>query len=92
MFRRYWSANCWCVRFAVTAGNRDWKILQSAAAERSQRLVYEHSIRPYADNSRRSIRSHWRHWITFCAIRDEVAMPIVFADLKEFFDAMIDAS
>ena len=62
---------------------------QAAKAEDILRSLYEHDIRPYADNSRRSIRSDWRHWIAFCAQREKIAMPIAFADLKEFLDALI---
>lgn len=62
---------------------------QSTAAAKVLQSLYEHDIRPYAENSRRSIRSDWRHWIAFCATRDKVAMPIAFADLKEFLDALI---
>ena len=72
------------VRFAVTDD-------QAAAAARILRLVQQHDIRPYADNSRRSIRSDWRHWIAFCASENRVAMPIAFEDLKAFFDALIEA-
>ena len=64
---------------------------QAEKAEGILRSLYEHDIRPYADNSRRSIRSDWRHWIAFCAQRDKVAMPIAFVDLKEFLDALIAA-
>lgn len=71
------------VRMAITRE-------QAIAAASVLRSLYEHDIRPYADNSRRSIRSDWRHWIAFCASLDKVAMPIAFADLKAFFDALID--
>lgn len=53
--------------------------------------LHEHDIRAYADNSRRSIRADWRHWLAFCAVRNKVAMPIAFEDLKEFLDALIEA-
>lgn len=72
------------VRIAVTEEQTD-------AAARVLQTLYEHDIRPYADNSRRSIRADWRHWVAFCAARDRVAMPIAFSDLKEFLDALIDA-
>lgn len=72
------------VRMAVTPE-------QAAAAEGILHSLYEHDIRPYADNSRRSIRSDWRHWIAFCAQREKIAMPIAFGDLKEFLDALIAA-
>jgi integrase len=72
------------VRFAVSAD-------QAVAAAGVLRLVADHSIQPYAANSRRSIRSDWRHWVAFCAVCDKVAMPIAFEDLKAFFDALIAA-
>ncbi|GEM_PF-1465375 len=72
------------VRMAVTEE-------QAAAAQCVLKELLTHNIRPYGDNSRRSIRSDWRHWMAFCAVRDRVAMPIAFADLKEFLDALIEA-
>jgi len=64
---------------------------QAAEAARVLQALYTHDIRPYADNSRRSIRADWRHWVAFCVARDRVAMPIAFADLKDFLDALIAA-
>lgn len=64
---------------------------QAAEAKRVLETLYEHDIRPYADNSRRSIRADWRHWVAFCVALDRVAMPIAFADLKDFLDALIAA-
>ena len=48
-------------------------------------------INDYAANSRRSMRSDWRHWIAYCVAHDRVAMPISLADITEFLDALIAA-
>ncbi|MCD9046862.1 tyrosine-type recombinase/integrase [Luteimonas sp. MHLX1A] len=55
------------------------------------KVHFEKNVDPYAENSRRGMRSDWRHWAAFCAQRDRVAMPISFEDLSEFIDALIDA-
>lgn len=44
-----------------------------------------------ARNSRRGMRADWRHWIAYCAQRDRQALPILFDDLTDFIDALIDA-
>ena len=64
---------------------------QATEAARVLHALYTHEIRPYADNSRRSIRADWRHWVAFCVTLDRVAMPISFPDLKDFLDALIAA-
>jgi len=64
---------------------------QKQAAEKILRELYEHEVNPYANNSRRSIRADWRHWIAFCVAKNRIAMPIAFADLKTFLDALIAA-
>jgi len=51
----------------------------------------EKKIEPYAKNSRRGMRSDWRHWMAFCAQRHRVAMPISVEDLCEFIQALIEA-
>ena len=53
--------------------------------------LQEKNVNAYASNSRKSMRSDWKHWMAFCASRDRVAMPISFADLTEFMDALIEA-
>lgn len=54
-------------------------------------FLQDRGINAYAENSRRSMRSDWRHWIAFCATRNKLAMPIALDDVIEFFDALIDA-
>ena len=73
------------VRFALTEA-------QEAAAQRVLKAMHDREIQPYADNSRRSIRADWRHWIAFCAVKKKVAMPIATDDLQDFLDALIAAS
>lgn len=53
--------------------------------------LQEKDVNAYAGNSRKGMRSDWRHWISFCAAKDRVAMPIAFDDLSEFVDALITA-
>ncbi|WP_440986251.1 tyrosine-type recombinase/integrase (plasmid) [Xanthomonas sontii] len=72
------------VRFELTAE-------QLAKAQAIFRDLFRHEIKPYADNSRKSIRTDWRHWIAFCAQRDRVCMPVQLDDLVEFLTALIDA-
>ncbi|MCW0399325.1 hypothetical protein NB700_001881 [Xanthomonas sacchari] len=72
------------VRFELTAE-------QLAKAQAIFRDLFRHEIKPYADNSRKSIRTDWRHWIAFCAQRDRVCMPVQFDDLVEFLTDLIAA-
>ncbi|MCF8869981.1 tyrosine-type recombinase/integrase [Xanthomonas campestris] len=53
--------------------------------------LYKHDIKPYADNSRKAIRSDWRHWVAFCAHGDRVCMPVQLDDLVEFLNSLIAA-
>ncbi|ATS23165.1 tyrosine-type recombinase/integrase [Xanthomonas phaseoli pv. phaseoli] len=64
---------------------------QLAQAQAIFRDLFKHEIKPYADNSRKSIRADWRHWIAFCANHDRLCMPVQFDDLVEFLSALIDA-
>ncbi|MDQ1090655.1 integrase [Xanthomonas sacchari] len=72
------------VRFELSAD-------QLGQAKSIFRDLFKHEIKPYADNSRKSIRADWRHWIAFCAERDRVCMPVQLDDLVEFLTALIDA-
>ncbi|KLC04121.1 integrase [Xanthomonas perforans] len=64
---------------------------QLTQAQAIFRDLFKHEIKPYADNSRKSIRADWRHWIAFCADRGRVCMPVQFDDLVEFLTALINA-
>ncbi|MCF6091374.1 tyrosine-type recombinase/integrase [Xanthomonas perforans] len=72
------------VRFELT-------IEQLTQARAIFRDLFTHEIQPYADNSRKSIRTDWRHWIAFCAERDRVCMPVQLDDLIEFLNSLIAA-
>lgn len=65
---------------------------QIQATRRIQEILAEFKVKPFADNSERSIRSDWRHWIAFCVQHDKVAMPIDVRDLMTFVDALIKAN
>lgn len=54
-------------------------------------FLKEHEINAFAENSRRSMRSDWRHWIAYCAQERRVAMPIALKDACHFIDALIAA-
>lgn len=54
-------------------------------------IFREKKVDAYAENSRRGMRSDWRHWMAYCAQRGCVAMPISFDDLSDFIQALINA-
>lgn len=64
---------------------------QVASAESALRFMLKNEVDAYSANSRRSMRSAWRHWIAFCAKERRVAMPIGVQDLCAFIDALIEA-
>ncbi|MFA4473734.1 tyrosine-type recombinase/integrase [Xanthomonas perforans] len=64
---------------------------QIAQAQVIFRDLLKLKIKPYADNSRKAIRSDWRHWVAFCAQRDRVCMPVQLDDLVEFVNSLIAA-
>lgn len=64
---------------------------QITEAARKLAFLRERDVNSYAENSRRSMRSAWRHWMAFCAMHDRVAMPIALEDVCDFFDQLIAA-
>lgn len=72
------------VRIALTAD-------QIREATRKIEFLRQKDVSSYAPNSRKGMRSDWRHWLAFCATRNRVAMPISLHDVCEFFDALIHA-
>lgn len=68
-------------------------ISESQIREATRKLAFlrDKDVNSYAENSRRGMRSDWRHWMAFCASHDRVAMPIALDDVCEFIDALIAA-
>lgn len=64
---------------------------QVAGAEDALKFMLAFEVDPFSANTRRCMRSDWRHWVAFCAKENRVAMPIDLHDLCEFVDALIAA-
>lgn len=72
------------LRFELTAEHAE-------IAQNNIKDFATHGVTGLAANSRRTILSDWLNWLAFCRASDRAVLPIAFADLRAFVDALIAA-